>query len=91
MSRTKRPAYSPLFWVAIIGTTIGLVAGCSSPQASQAEEPPRPFLTEHYQKLPDGRVVLCLVRHNEVVGGYSNVRSSIAVIDCDWASAKIQP
>ena len=92
MSRTKpRPFRSPVPILAGVALTIGIIGGCAAPQPVQAEEPPKEFLAEHYQRLSDGRVVFCLVRHNEIVAGYASTRSTISTFDCELAGAKVQP
>lgn len=57
--------------------------GCAT-QPAEAEAPPPPFLTEHYQKLSDGRTVLCLYREAWMAsygGG--------PTLSCDWAAAVV--
>lgn len=52
----------------------------------EAPAPAKPkMFEEHYQKLDDGRTVLCLYKQAD---GYGYAK---ATMSCDWATAMIMP
>lgn len=67
-------------WLVGIITAITL-ASCGSSTPAHSDGPPPEFFQERYQKLKDGRTILCLYREEDSYG-YSK-----AVVDCDWAGA----
>jgi len=86
-----------LLLLAVICSMALLLTSCSSEpegKKSNYQEPapaPKPapeFFQEKYQKLKDGRTVLCLYREVDI-NGYSNGASP--TMSCDWDGAIIHP
>jgi hypothetical protein len=59
-----------------------VLVACTPQQ--QASSEPVIKIHEISKKLSDGRTAVCLYTESFVVGGYSNVRSSVWDIDCDF-------
>jgi hypothetical protein len=57
-------------------------AGCSAPPPAHSNKEPIVKVHEISKKLVDGRTVICLYTESFVVGGYSNVRSSVFDLSC---------
>ena len=73
--------------IGILGTLgiVGIiVAACSAP-AAYSDEPPPDFFQEKYQKLSDGRTVMCLYKEQST--GYATGMA----LSCDWAGAIVHP
>lgn len=64
------------------------VAGCTPQTSAHGDEPYQEFLQEKYQKLSDGRTVMCLYREGRI-GGYSS--GNTPALSCDWANAIVHP
>lgn len=67
----------------VLGIVGIIVAGCGTP-AAHSDGPPPEFLQEKYQKLSDGRTVMCLYKESGI-GGYSTGKTM--ALSCDWAGA----
>lgn len=63
----------------VLGVTL---VACQPTQ--QAESNPGIKIHEKSVKLVDGRRAICLYTESFVVGGYSNVRSSVYDISCEF-------
>lgn len=77
-----------LTYAAGLGLTAVIVAGCSGPPAAHSDAPAPEFFQSIYQKLPDGRTVLCLYKQ-VAINGYSN--GAAPTMSCDWAGAVVHP
>lgn len=65
------------------------LVGCTTaPPPAQSNNEPVIKIHEISKKLVDGRTAVCLYTESFVVGGYSNVRSSVFDIDCDFPPRK---
>ena len=67
-----------------------LLVGCGAQEQATANSggDTGGFFLEKYQKLSDGRTVLCLYKEGSI-GGYSS--GTTPAMDCDWAGAVVHP
>jgi hypothetical protein len=81
MSKTTNRFLGVLGALGLVGV---IVAGCAAP--AHSDGPPPPFFQQIYQKLDDGRTVMCLykVQTSGVYGGGPTM-------SCDWAGAIVHP
>lgn len=71
----------------ITALAVSILSGCSA-QSAHSDGPAPEFFQSVYQKLPDGRTVLCLYKEG-TVHGYSN--GTTPTMSCDWAGAVVHP
>jgi hypothetical protein len=71
-----------LYMAVVLAALAAILVGCTGTQ--QAESNPGIQIHEKSHTLVDGRRVICLYTESFVVGGYSNVRSSVYDIECEF-------
>jgi hypothetical protein len=86
-------AAATLAWIAcglVFVTTPPPATTADAPAASvvPAQEPYQEFLQEKFQKLSDGRTVMCLYREGRI-SGYSG--GATPTLSCDWDNAIVHP